>query len=515
MPLLGSLLKKGIKLTQVVEQETKSPYDLQRKELRKLLKKAKHTQFGKKYHFEEILNYFKKSQGNNFYTTYCEKVPLYNYSKIFSEWWHKSKEGEKDVCWPGVIKYFALSSGTSEASSKYIPLSEEIIKANKKTSLRQIMSLRNYDLPDKLFGKGILMLGGSTHLIKNGHYFEGDLSGIQASKFPFWFQPFYKPGKKIAKTRDWSQKLEEITITAPKWDIGFVVGVPAWIQIMMEKIIERHNLKNIHEIWPNLMVFTHGGVSFDPYRKGFEKLLGRPITYIETYLASEGFIAFQDKPNMRSMKLVLNNGIFFEFIPFNEENFDVDGEMTEAPKTLMIHEVEEGVDYALLISTCAGTWRYLIGDVIRFTSKKESEIIISGRTKHFLSLCGEHLSVDNMNKAIEMVSEELNISIKEFTVAGIPHETLFAHKWYLGTDDKVDEVKLKSLLDEKLKTLNDDYKVERAAALKDIFIQPLPISVFYKWMKMKGKEGGQNKFPRVLKKTLFEEWENFINKEVR
>src|SRR6185437_16120434 len=329
----------------------------------------------------------------------------------------------------------------------------------KKTSIRQILSLAQYPLPAELFEKGILMLGGSTHLNKSGHYFEGDLSGIQASKIPFWFQHFYKPGKRISKTRNWDSKLDEITLSAPNWDIGFVVGVPAWIQIMMERIIKHHNLNNIHEIWPNLMIYTHGGVSFDPYRKGFEKLLGKPVMYIETYLASEGFIAYQARPNVRSMKLVLDNGIFFEFVPFTETNFGDDGEIKDNAETLTIADVEEGVDYALLISTCAGTWRYLIGDVIRFTSKKDSEIIITGRTKHFLSLCGEHLSVDNMNRAVELVSEELNISIKEFTVAGIPHGTLFAHQWYVGTDDAVDTEKFKNLLDEKLKQLNDDYKV--------------------------------------------------------
>jgi predicted house-cleaning noncanonical NTP pyrophosphatase (MazG superfamily) len=241
--------------------------------------------------------------------------------------------------------------------------------------------------------------------------------------------------------------------------------------------------------------------------------MGRPITYIETYLASEGFIAFQVKPNRRSMKLVLNNGLFFEFIPFTEDNFDSEGEVVTNPKTLMVHQVEEGVDYALLLSTCSGAWRYLIGDVVRFVSKEESEIIITGRTKHFLSLCGEHLSVENMNKAIQLVSEELNISIKEFTVAGVPYETMFAHKWFIGTDDPVDAEVLKLKLDEKLKMLNDDYKVERIAALKEVIVNILPATAFYKWMKLKGKEGGQNKFPRVMKKTLFEGWEEYLKKE--
>ncbi|HYG40462.1 MAG TPA: GH3 auxin-responsive promoter family protein, partial [Cytophagales bacterium] len=313
-----------------------------------------------------------------------------------------------------------------------------------------------------------------------------------------------------ARFRDWNMKLDEITINARKWDIGIIVGVPAWIQILMEKIIAYYNIKNIHEIWPNLEIYVHGGVSFDPYKKGFEKLLGKPLTYIETYLASEGFVAYQAQPNKKSMRLVLNNGIFFEFIPFNDKNFQSDGDMVENPETLMIDEIEEGKEYALLLSTCAGTWRYLIGDVIKFVSKAQSEIVITGRTKHYLSLCGEHLSVDNMNKAIELVADELNISIKEFAVAGIPFDTLFAHKWYIGTDDVVSEETLKELLDKTLMTLNDDYKVERSAALKEVIVKILPANAFYKWMKLIGKEGGQNKFPRVLKKSQIEEWESFL-----
>lgn len=514
MTLLGALLNKGIKISQqIVEQETLSSVELQHKELKKLIKKAVKTKFGVKYGFEEILPKFKDKDKENAYKYFKKRVPIYNYNQIFSEWWHKSKDGEKDVCWPGVIKYFALSSGTSEASTKHIPLSKDMIKANKRASIRQILTLSNYKLPDTAFEKGILMLGGSTSLSKKGTFYEGDLSGIQASKIPFWFHLFYKPGKKIAKHLDWNKKLDEITENAKNWDIGFIVGVPAWIQILMEKIIDFYKVKTIHDIWPNLLVFVHGGVSFDPYKKGFEKLLGRPLIYIETYLASEGFVAFQVKPNRTSMRLVLNNGLFFEFIPFNEENFDAEGEVVANPKTLMIHQVEEGVDYALLLSTCAGTWRYLIGDVIRFVSKEESEIIITGRTKHFLSLCGEHLSVENMNKAIQLVSDELNIAIKEFTVAGLPYESMFSHKWYIGTDDSVDSSILKEKLDEKLKLLNDDYKVERAAALKEVFVEVVPTSYFYKWMKAKGKEGGQNKFPRVMKKILFEGWEEFVEKE--
>jgi len=439
-------------------------------------------------------------------------VPTYNYNKIYNEWWYKAKEGVADVCWPGRIKYFALSSGTSESASKHIPVTKEMTKAIQRTSIRQIISLSKYDLPASFFEAGILMIGGSTHLNKKGSYFEGDLSGIQAARLPFWFQHFYKPGKKIAKSRNWDSKLNQIVKKAHDWDIGIIVGVPAWIQILIEKIIAYHKVNNIHEIWPNLRAYVHGGVSMDPYRKSFEKLLGRPIYYIETYLASEGFIAYQALPKRKTMRLVLNNGLFYEFIPFDDANFLPTGEVKPDAQTLLVDEVEEGKEYALLLSTCAGAWRYLIGDVIKFTSLEESEIIITGRTKHFLSLCGEHLSVDNMNKAIELVSDELNVSIKEFTVSGIPHGSLFAHHWYIGTDDKVDSKVLREKIDQHLKELNDDYAVERSAALKEVLVDVVPIQKFYDWMSSKGKTGGQNKFPRVMKNAQLEEWINFISR---
>lgn len=509
MAILGTLLKRGIRIREMLDQEYSSPLDLQKKELKELLISASQTEFGKYYDFPEILRSFRSSD-NTFYEKFRKKVPIHTYNKIYGDWWKLSYKGVPNICWPGRTKYFALSSGTSEASSKHIPVTKDMTKAIQKTSIRQILTLSKYDIKASFFECGILMLGGSTHLNRRGSYFEGDLSGIQAARLPFWFQHFYKPGKKIAKTREWEAKLDEISRKAPKWNIGIIVGVPAWIQILMEKILAYHNASHIHEIWPNLQVYVHGGVSFDPYRKGFEKLLGHPIHYIETYLASEGFIAFQAYPNRRSMRLVLNNGIFYEFVPFEDGNFDAAGEVRPDAQTLLIDEVEEGKDYALILSSCAGAWRYLIGDVIRFVSKEESEIIITGRTKHFLSLCGEHLSVDNMNKAIELVTDELNISIKEFTVAGIPHRSLFAHHWYIGTDDDVDVAVLRQKLDDCLKNLNDDYAVERIAALKDVFVDVLPVSMFYSWMESKGKVGGQNKFPRVMKENLLQDWQSFV-----
>lgn len=503
MALLEFKLPKN--LTKALKITTYSPKRQQVRVLKKLLKKARFTEFGQKYRFDELL--LEKNPTRKFQ----EFVPTYNYNKIYEEWWHKTLEGKPDICWPGVIKYFALSSGTSEAASKYIPITKDIIRSNKTTMVRHFLTLTGYqDIPVKSIGKGWLMLGGTTDLQKGPTYYAGDLSGISATKVPFWFQPFYKPGKVISKTKDWNLKLDKIVEEAPNWDIGFVVGVPAWIQMVMEKIIERYNLKSIHDVWPNLAFFVHGGVAFEPYKKGFERLLAKPLTYIETYLASEGFIAYQDKQYNKGMRLVTGNNIFFEFVPFDDQNFDSDGNMVPGARVLLLSEVEEGKDYAILLSTNAGTWRYLIGDTVRFLDKQRAEIIITGRTKHFLSLVGEHLSVDNMNKAINLVAKELNLSIPEYTVAGEPHGSFFAHHWYVACDEHVDKALLCRRIDETLKDLNDDYAVERDSALKDVFLDVLPEGKFMEFLKHKGKVGGQHKFPRVLKGKLLQEWREFL-----
>jgi len=514
--LLGNIIKNALKLNHTVTETVSeirkkkpTPAEVQKKTLMNLITKAQYTRFGDEYKFSEIV--FAKNPVEAF----TKNVPVHDYNKIYDRWWKHTLAGEPNICWPGSTKYFALSSGTSESASKRIPITNDLIRSIRKASIKQILSLVDYDLPPELFEKGILMIGGSTHLNNKGTYFEGDLSGINAKKIPFWFQHFYKPGKKIARERDWAQKIDEIVQNAHKWDIGIVVGVPAWIQIIMERVIDHYGLNNIHDIWPNLSIYTHGGVAMEPYKKPFEKLLGRPIHYIETYLASEGFIAYQSRKDCKGMELLLDNGIFFEFVPFNEENFDADGIIRENPKTFTIAEVKEGEDYAILLTTNAGTWRYLIGDTVRFTSKEHSEIIITGRTKHFLSLCGEHLSVDNMTKAVRSVADQLNISVPEFTVSGVRSGSLFGHKWYIGTPDGVgvDPVLFRDLLDKTLCEVNDDYEIERRAALKDIMVDVLPLQCFYNWMESKGKVGGQHKFPRVMKTAQLKEFTEFAEEK--
>ncbi|MCC7303517.1 MAG: GH3 auxin-responsive promoter family protein [Bacteroidia bacterium] len=505
MAILGKILKRTINIGNRIQSPgPKDAWQQQKKVLKKLLTRAEYTAFGEQYGFTRILN------EKDYTGEFRKSVPAFDYNSIFKSWWYRALNGESFVCWPGQIRYFALSSGTSESSSKHIPVTKDMLKAIQRTSVRQLLSQAHYDLPSDHFEKGVLLIGGSTHLNYNGSYYEGDLSGITAGNLPFWFQHFYKPGRQISRERDWNNKLEEIVRNAREWDIACVCGVPAWIQILLERIISEYHLSTIHDLWPNLRVYVTGGVSFEPYRNGFDRLMGKPMIYMETYLASEGFIAYQDRPDSEGMRLVTDNGIFYEFIPFNSDNFDADGTMVANPVALTLNEIEPNTEYALLMSTCSGAWRYLIGDTIRFLDTDRNEIVITGRTKHFLSLCGEHLSQDNMNKAISMICQEMNIDIKEFTVEGIEHSGMFAHQWYIGTNDAVDPKVLKARLDENLKTLNDDYRVERIAALKDVFIKIYPPEVFYGFMEKIGKIGGQHKFPRVLKKNRVSEWKDFL-----
>ena len=508
MALLGSLISRSLKLRKKFTPPVAAPIVYQRRVLRQLLERGQYTLFGKHYGFGEML-----SEDVDFIKSYQEAVPIHDYDKMHNEWWYKALEGTENVSWTGRVKYFALSSGTSGAASKHIPVTSDMIRSIKRMGLRQLYSLVNFDVPKVAFTKGVLMLGGTTSLFEKDGYYEGDMSGISAKNMPRWASRLlYKPGQKISKVPHWEDRIQAIVENAPKWDVGTLCGVPAWVQIVLERIIAHHGVTNIHEIWPNLSIYIHGGVSFEPYRDSFAKLLGKPIVYIETYMASEGSFGFQARPGEPGIKLVLNNGIFYEFVPFNEENFDADGVCKPFPKSYMIQEVEEGVDYAVVLSTSAGAWRYLIGDVVRFSSAAEGEIVIVGRTKQFLSICGEHISIDNLTEAVSRVQRELGITIREFTVWGAAHEGHFAHHWAIACDDPgVDATEVKRILDETLKKVNDDYTVERTSALRDVFVEIYPSDVFYSYMRAKGKEGAMNKFPRVLKGAQLADWQHWLS----
>jgi hypothetical protein len=349
-------------------------------------------------------------------------------------------------------------------------------------------------------------------------YYSGDLSGITTGSVPILFQRLSKPGVQIRKEKDWVEKIAKMTNEASNWDVGLVAGVPAWVKMLMESILEKYQVENIHEIWPNFEAYIHGGVALNPYRKSLDCLLGRPIKYFETYLASEGFIAYQTRlDNDEGMRLLLRNGIYYEFVPFNAKNFSESGDLLPNARALTLSQVNDKVEYALIMTTCSGAWRYLIGDTIKFTNLERCEIKITGRTKHFLSLCGEHLSLDNMNKAIELLSDEYDVAFEEFTVCGVPYQGFFAHEWFISCDDdrlcnQVNEIRDK--LDLTLKVLNDDYRVERSAALKNIVVNLIPSSKFYEWLKLNGKLGAQVKFPRVLKKEMLESWRTHLSKSI-
>ncbi|MFM9944614.1 MAG: GH3 auxin-responsive promoter family protein [Bacteroidia bacterium] len=506
MPFIKNLLEKSKNLQFNRRISAKRGHEIQLKTLKKLILKAQFTEFGKAHNFEKI------ADSDNLSLAFKQAVPAGDYLQMLP-WWEKAKNGEPNITWPGKIDYFAVSSGTTDNSSKYIPVTQEMQRAIQKGSLRQVISIARTDVPKDHIMKNWLMMGGSTELDYNGVFYSGDLSGITTSRIPLMFQRISKPEWDIKLEKNWNEKIQKMTREAVNWDVGIIAGVPAWVQMLFENILEHYKISNIHELWPNLEVYIHGGVSIKPYKKSIDKLLGRPIKYFETYLASEGFMAYQQRDTINGMRLLFRNGIYFEFIPFNKKNFNDNGELLENPQVFSLLEVDEQTDYALLISTCAGAWRYLIGDVIKFTNLKNCEIEIIGRTKHFLSLCGEHLSVDNMNKALELTSNDFGVDLIEFTVSGVPHpDGYFAHHWYIGYDgNSLEPETVKNAVDKHLKILNDDYRVERTAALRDIYVDLIPNDIFIKWMEKTGHLGAQNKFPRVMKNEKLEDWKNFVS----
>ena len=508
MSILGNLIKGASKIAENKKNKNQlNQGDADQQQLRTLtdlLGKAQNTEFGTTYDFEDILKSDDPRQ------EFRNRVPIFQYDYMFQKFWHKTLNGVKDVSWPGKISNFALTSGTTNSASKRIPVSEEMIKGIKKTCLNQILTLNKMDLPSNFYSKKVLCVGGSTALSQIRDQKEGDLSGILTGRVSSWLNPFTKPNKKIRAIEDWEEKLEEIVRNAPKWDIGIICGVPSWILVLIKRINEYYETDDIFSIWPNLKFYIHGGVSFDPYISNFNSLFDERVVYLDTYLASEGFIAYQPCDS-DGLELILNNGIYYEFIPFNSESFDNDGNLLNYQDSYLLSEIHENVEYALLISTNSGAFRYLIGDTIKFSNLNKLKFKITGRTKHFLSLCGEHLSVDNMTQAITELSIEKGITIDEFAVCG--KQTVaenFIHHWYIACDLPINSLNFKYDLDQKLRSLNTDYHIERSFALEDIKVDILPTKIFYDFLKLKDKYGSQHKFPRVLKGKLAKDWCNYL-----
>ncbi|RMA58546.1 GH3 family domain-containing protein [Ulvibacter antarcticus] len=503
MAILGTIIKAAIDLRDSLVSET-SPVEAQKEVLKDLLTKAKETSFGKYYGFKKIL------EAEDMTKAFSDAIPYHDYDLMKSEWWDRVIDGHEDITWPGKPAYFALSSGTTGKTSKRIPVTEAMIDAIRAAGIKQVGALTNFDLPADFFEKEIMMLGSSTDLTERGEFLEGEISGISASNIPFWFSGYYKPGTDVAKIDDWDERVQTIAERAKNWDIGALSGIPSWMELMMKKVIAHHNLKTIHDIWPNLQVFTSGGVAFQPYEKSFNLLLSKPITVIDTYLASEGFIAFQSRPETTAMKLVTDNGIYFEFVPFKPEYIKEDGSLDQEAPVLTLSEVKKDTDYVLIISTVSGTWRYLIGDTVAFTDVDRAEIVITGRTKFFLNVVGSQLSVNKMDVALRELEQQFDIEIPEFTVAAVEIDNEFYHSWYLGTDATIEPKKLSEALDKALQEANKNYKVARNKALKGVIVHTVAADVFYEWNARNKKKGGQVKMARVMKEDKFTEWEAFV-----
>ncbi len=429
--------------------------------------------------------------------------------RIYDEWWHYLLEGHQNITWPGGQNYFALSSGTT-SNKKYIPVTDDMIEAIKNSGMQQVMSLKNFDLPSDYFEKQILMLGSSTSLIQQADHLEGEISGISAANIPSWFTNFYKPGTEIASIADWDEKVARIAEEAPGWDIGSISGIPSWVELMLKEIIAHNKLTTIHDIWPNLNVYTSGGVAFEPYRKSMEKLLARPLIYIDTYLASEGYLATQKRPDTNSMALIVNNGVFFEFVPFVEENIDDEGRVKQGVKVYTLEQAEENTEYVLLISTVSGAWRYMIGDTVKITDKKRAEIQISGRTKHYLNVVGEQLSVQKMNMGIQKLEDAFGTEIKEFIASTVFENEEYRMKWIIGTNTGIDAAKAAEIIDKELCDNNKNYQVARTKALKGVDVEAVPVEHFYSWSEEFKKLGGQAKIPRVMKENEFSEFREYV-----
>ncbi|WP_294140867.1 GH3 auxin-responsive promoter family protein [uncultured Sanguibacteroides sp.] len=464
-----------------------NPVQTQEETLQNLLQTAKDTEYGKKYDFASI------------WTTeqYRERLPIIHYEEIapYSE---RLMNGEQNLLWPEPITWFAKSSGTTAAKSKFIPVSKEALENCHFRGGKDVISLFNRNYPDaQAFGGKTLALGGSSEVSSiNSNCQYGDLSAILISNTPFWANLMKTPDQSIMLMSEWEEKIEKICDVTIKEDVRCLAGVPSWFLTLINRILERTGKNNLHEVWPNLELFIHGGVSFSPYREQYKRLLPNPkMKYMETYNASEGFFGIQDDPGDSSMLLMLDYGIYYEFMPTSELG-------KANPRTLSLKEVETNVNYALIISTNGGLWRYMIGDTIQFTSLKPYKFRITGRTKLFINAFGEELIIDNATQAMDEACRQMQCNIIDFTAAPVFMEEgkKGAHEWIVEFETPPNDPEaFAEILDNELKKLNSDYEAKRYKdmSLRRLIIHVARPNLFNDWLKEKGKLGGQNKVPRL------------------
>jgi hypothetical protein len=472
-----------------IELFLKYPIEVQNEIFSNLVKTAKRTEFGQKYAFGDIGNL----------KDFKERVPLHTYEDIYP-YINRLLNGKQNVLWPSEIKWFAKSSGTTNARSKFIPVSQEALTDCHFKGGKDMLSIYFNNHPDsKMFtGKG-LAVGGSQQINQfdsNSNSYYGDVSAVIMSNLPFWAQLARTPKLEIALMSEWEEKIEKMALNTIEENVTNIVGVPTWTVVLLQRILEITGKKHIHEVWPNLEVFIHGAVSFEPYEALFKKLApSKKMNYLETYNASEGFFGIQDRVDSRDLLLMLDYGIYYEFIPI--ENID-----DEHPETIGLEDVELDKNYALVISTNAGLWRYLIGDTVKFTNLDPFRIRISGRTKHFINAFGEELIVENAESAIKKACEVTSAIIGDYTAGPRYLEAgkKGGHEWIIEFHETPSDRNLfKEVLDNTLKELNSDYEAKRYRniALEAPIIHFAKPGTFYNWMKKRGKLGGQHKVPRL------------------
>ncbi|MDR2927019.1 MAG: GH3 auxin-responsive promoter family protein [Cytophagaceae bacterium] len=473
----------------------KYPEEVQMQQFKYLLKQAKDTVWGKQHGFASIhsVDDFKL------------RVPVTDYDG-FTPNIIRLRQGEKNLLWRGGIKWFAKSSGTTNSKSKFIPVSNDNLKTCHFRGGHDVLAIYGSLYPNnRLFSGRTLTLGGS-HQINNfssrSKSFYGDLSAILIENIPRWANLFRTPKKKIALISEWEEKLKLITETTIRQNITALTGVPSWFLVLLKHILEHTGKQNILEVWPHMELFIHGGVSFTPYRSQYRELIpSGNMHYMETYNASEGFFGIQDNPATGDMLLMLDYGIFFEFMPLTENG-------KEFPKTLTIGEVERDTDYALIISTNGGLWRYLIGDTIRFTSIRPYKIIISGRTRHYINAFGEELIIDNAEKALEETCRKTGAIIKEYTAAPVymSSSSKGTHQWLIEFAKVPDSLsEFTRILDAALQEQNSDYEAKRykSITLDMPIVVMARLNLFFDWLKKRNKLGGQNKIPRLSNERIY------------
>lgn len=489
MPLITSIVNwLNFKRVTQIELIRKYPDQIQKECFIQLITRAADTEWGKihKYKTIESIEEFQ------------EKTPLNSYEDL-KPYIDRIRSGEQNILWPEEIKWFAKSSGTTDDKSKFIPVSKEAMEKCHFRGGKDVLAIYSNSYPDsKLFsGKG-LTLGGSHKVDNfNNQSYYGDLSAILIENLPFWTDFIRTPSQEIALLDKWEEKLEKITKETIQENVTSIAGVPSWNLVMIKYILDYTNKKNLLDVWPNLELFIHGGVSFTPYIEQFKKLIPSDnMHYLETYNASEGFFAIQDDPNRDDMLLMLDYGIFYEFIAVEDLNKD-------NPKALTIDKVETARNYAIVITTNSGLWRYMIGDTVVFTSTYPHKIKISGRTKHFINVFGEEVIIDNAEKAISIACKRTNALVADYTVGPIfmSDKSKGQHEWIIEFAKQptcIDEFSY--FLDDALMKINSDYEAKRYKnlALDKPLIRSVATGTFYKWMEKRGKLGGQNKVPRLF-----------------